>query len=231
MLTTQLIPSVEKRISSWIDVVQKQKTLESELSKPEHATITISREFGCEAYPIAEILQKKLSGISGKEWITFDRAMMDKVLEDNDLTRRAISSIGERPRFLDNLFSAMSSHWKNEEKVYQLLSETLVALAKERHAILIGMGSCVITQKIENTFHFRLVAPMEFKIQSISKRLNLDPKEAESMIEKEQAKRDQFIHRYLDKNVHDMTYYDAVFNNGKASNEKIADMILKYIGL
>ena len=53
-----LIPSIEKRLGALIES-SRRTTLEYEagnLSKTKKLTITISREFGCEAYPMSECL-------------------------------------------------------------------------------------------------------------------------------------------------------------------------------
>ena len=70
MITQQLIPSVEKRISAWKDIKEKKV----DLTESSPANITISREFGCEGYPLAESLRDLLEKQSGSKWMIYDDA-------------------------------------------------------------------------------------------------------------------------------------------------------------
>ncbi len=66
----QLIPSVEKRISSWIEIQKKSKEQMKERIASK-LTITISREFGCEGYPLVAALKNKLDEKTGQVWTIF----------------------------------------------------------------------------------------------------------------------------------------------------------------
>jgi len=76
MPTARLIPNVERRLSAWVGV---QERLRREPRREARATITISRQFGCEAYPLAELLSKELGERTQETWTIFDEALINRV--------------------------------------------------------------------------------------------------------------------------------------------------------
>jgi hypothetical protein len=66
MATNLLIPSIEKRLGSFLEV-SRRKLLEHGLAddKRVRPTITLTREFGCEGYPVALKLQTLLEEVPG----------------------------------------------------------------------------------------------------------------------------------------------------------------------
>ena len=54
---SQLLPSVERRLSAWISLIDQRGRTEPQRSRP---TITISRRFGCEAFSLSERLKRLL---------------------------------------------------------------------------------------------------------------------------------------------------------------------------
>lgn len=49
MPVERLIPSIDRRLSAWISVRDRVATR----TRRDRLTITISRQFGCEGYPLA----------------------------------------------------------------------------------------------------------------------------------------------------------------------------------
>lgn len=66
MTETRLIPSIEMRLSSLLEMTRRRDMESEARGKSTRPTITISREFGCEAYPMAERLQELLEKRTGK---------------------------------------------------------------------------------------------------------------------------------------------------------------------
>lgn len=82
MAIDRLIPSVEGRLSAWISV---QDRLREQPPRSLRPTLTITRQFGCEAYPLAERLKGTLDTRTGDTWTIFDKAL----IEADAATRRA----------------------------------------------------------------------------------------------------------------------------------------------
>ena len=80
-----LIPSIETRESGWMRIRERLTTARQ---TPDHPSVTISRQDGCEGYSLGQRLKVLLEEASGQPWTVFDRALVDKVASDESLSRQ-----------------------------------------------------------------------------------------------------------------------------------------------
>ena len=87
MAKNVLIPSVEARLQGFIEV-GRRNLHENMLGSDERRfpTVTLTREFGCEGYPVAQKLQTLLQERSGHPWVVMDRALLEAVARSHDLS-------------------------------------------------------------------------------------------------------------------------------------------------
>ena len=166
MITRQLIPSVEKRISAWIELNERKITQRD--ASP--ANITISREFGCEGYPLAEALKKHLTEKSSKNWMIYDDALIKSLQANQDLSQHLLKNYGERNKFLDDLLDMVASHWQSEEDGFRQMTQFIFSLAKKGHGIFVGRGAFSVIKNLKNCYHIRLKAPLSFRAQKLVER-------------------------------------------------------------
>jgi cytidylate kinase len=225
------IPNVDTRIGALEEFNRRQLERVEQKSKGHkpHPSITISREFGCEAYPVAEKLCELMKAQTGDDWLLMDNALLEAVAARHNLSKEMLKNLGETNRYLNEFLAAFSSDWGSQEDHFRLLSKFIISIASEGNVIIVGRGSAVVTQNLKNCHHFKLFAPMSFKIASISRRLDLSTTEAEKLIIKKQQLRDRFNKEFLDLDKHDLSYYDFLFNNGKMSTELIAETVAAYV--
>lgn len=225
MSTQKLIPNVERRLSAWISV---QEHLSQEPQPEPRLTITISRQFGCEGYPLAESLEALLEERTGEPWTVFDKALLERVSRETHLSEQRLGNIGDDSQILDNLAN-MIPGWRTHSEAYELLARYIVRIAREGNAIIVGRGGAVVVQSLPNCFHFRLEAPHEHRVQSIQQRLGLGRDKAEALVVEQQQGRERFIERFLHCSMADTRYYNAVFNTAKNPLERVARSILELI--
>ncbi len=223
-----LIPSVEKRLTSFMELTRKaaKEVSEKEKRKP---TITISREFGCQGYPTAEKLKAILEERTNEQWPIMDKALLDEVAKTHHLIESVLAKLGEKSRVVEDIISTLSPNWLNEHDYYRLLCKEIIALAIGGNVIIVGRGSAIVTQSFDNCFHFRLYASMKFKTEYISRRTGLSASETELFIEKKQRQRDAFVRDFLNYDSKDLKDYHLVFNNDKNNAERIAGIIADYV--
>jgi cytidylate kinase len=226
MPITVLIPSVEQRMRAYMELSHRVKTLAPRATlKP---TITLSREFGCEAFPVASELVKQAEKKTGEPWVLVDKSLLDEVARNHRVAEEIILSLGEKPRWVDEMFATFSPRWKGDADYYRLLCEQVVMVATAGNAVIVGMAAAVITKEMKNCFHYRLIAPHDFKVKSIARRMNISRQDAEISVLDQQKERDRVVRRVLDADEHDQLHYHALFNNGKLKNAQIAHLILEH---
>ena len=222
-----LIPAVEQRLRAYHELSTRAKSLVE--GAPLKPTITISREFGCEAYPVAEEVVKLAEKITGEQWLLADISLLDAVAKEHNIPEEMMLSLGNKPRWLDDMFATFSPQWKTDADYYRLLGEQVVAIATAGNAVFVGLGAAIIAQAMKNCSHFRLIADMDFKVRSIARRMQISKQEAEIVIVDQQKERDKIIRKLLDADEHYSLYYHAIFNNGKVRNQQIARIIADFV--
>lgn len=226
-----LVPSIETRLGALLEISRrKDEDLASRLKagKPRPA-ITISREFGCEAYPMAECLKGLMEKKTGQDWVVMDKGLLEEVAKHHNLSEDILRGLGEKTRILDEMLATFSPRWKSEKDHFRLLCKHMFSLAEKGNVIIVGRGSAIVTQPLKNCYHFRMFASQPFKVRSISRRMGISEAEAVSCIEKKQKQRDAFIRDFLDQDAQNMRFYNMIFNNDKNSPERIAKVIVEYV--
>jgi cytidylate kinase len=225
------IPSVDLRVGSLLEYNRKQlqNAGTHHIKQKQPPCITLSREFGCECYPVAEKLCELMTRSSGEQWLLMDKALLEEVAHRHNLSEELLRGLGEKNQILNEVLATFSPRWKSDKDHFRLLCRHIVLLAEKGNVIIVGRGGAVVTHHLENCHHFRLYASLAFKITSVAKRLNIAHEEAEKLIQRKQKQRDRFIVDFLDQDAHDVSYYDILFNNDRNSPVKIAQTISDYM--
>lgn len=226
-----LVPSIDTRLGALLEINRrKDEDAASRVKATKaHPAITISREFGCEAFPMAECLKEQMEKKTGQEWVVMDKSLLEEVAKHHNLSEKILHGLGEKNRILDEMLATFSPRWKSEKDYFRLLCKQMFSLAEKGNVIIVGRGSSIVTQHLKNCYHFRMFASQAFKVRSIARRLSVSEAEAESYIEKKQRQRDAFIRDFLDQDAHDMRFYNMIFNNDKNPPTRIAQTIAEYV--
>jgi cytidylate kinase len=218
-----LHPSVEQRLRAYHELSGRAKSFAKEA--PLKPTITLSREYGCEAFPVAEELVKLAELATGEQWLLVDISLLNAVAKEHHISEEVMLSLGRKPTWLDEMFATLSPHWKSDAEYYRLLCEQVVMIATAGNAVFVGLGAAIITQQMKNCFHFRMIADQEFRVGSIARRMKIPRQEAEMIVLEKEKERDAVIRKLLDADEHHPLYYHAIFNNAKVRNKEIAGTI------
>ena len=227
MPTGDLFPSVEQRMKAYHGLSHRAKDLIKKPVQPK-PTITLTREFGCEAFPIAEELVRQAQKKTGEAWVLVDKSLLDAVAREHAIPDKIMQSLGSKPRWFDDMISTFSANWKGDADYYRLLCEQVVMAATAGHAVIVGLGAPIITKSLKNCCHYRLIAEHDFKVASIARRMKIPKQEAEIIVLDRQKERDRIIRQLLNADEHNPLLYHAIFNNGKTKNQVIVRTILEH---
>ena len=225
------IPSVDLRIGSLEEYNRKQKekaALQHRKSKP-RPCITISREYGCEGYPVAERLRELMMQKTGDEWVLIDKAVLEEVSRRHNISEAILQTLGENNQILNEVLATFSPLWKSHHDYFKLLSRHVVALAEQGNVIISELGGAVITRHIEHSFHFRIYGSDAFKSATLALRLNIEKTAAEKMMHHQQKARDHFTRDFLNQDGHDSALFHILFNNDRIDAGGIAHTIADFV--
>jgi cytidylate kinase len=216
---------LEKCIS-FIELWPKGK--ESSVPAVTRPAITISRMTGAGGYAVASALVDYLHMHvpAHDRWTVFDQNLVGKVLEDHHINKRFADFMEEshKSMLIDSVEEWMGLH-PSSWTLVQRTNATILQLAKMGNVILVGRGAMVITSKLKNVFHVRLVGSLEKRIEYGQQLYGLDRKAALNFIKKRDEGRKRYLKDNFDADVDDPLLYHVIINTDLVQYDEAARLI------
>jgi hypothetical protein len=197
--------------------------------------ITISRQTGAGSKPVCEKLiniMDEYSEFEGVKWAFFDRNLIERVLEDHNLPKQ-ISEFMQEGKYkhlsstVYELLGLKPAEWALVHKT----TDTILQLARMGNVVIVGRGSNIITSKLKNTFHVRLIASLEKRVEHIKSLMDMNEKEALQYIKKEDENRKKYIKSYFHADVEDPLLYHMIVNTDLLTHKGAAYLIAEAVVL
>jgi cytidylate kinase len=212
-----------------------QKTDKNFLKRELYPCITISRQAGAGAKPVCEKLVNIMDEYSepeGINWAYFDRNLIEKVLEDHHLPKQ-ISEFMEEGKYkhLSSVVNELLGLKPAEWTIIHKTTDTILQLARMGNVVIVGRGANIITSKLNNAFHVRLIASMEKRIEYMQSLMGFTEKEALNYIKKEDENRKKYLNSYFDVDADDPLLYHMIVNTDLLTHKGAAYLIAEAVVL
>ena len=208
-----------------------QKFIKREL----YPCITISRQTGAGSKPVCEKLieiMDEYSEFEGVKWAYFDRNLIEKVLEDHNLPKQISEFMHEgKYKHLNSVVYELLGLKPSEWTLVHKTTDTILQLARMGNVVIVGRGANVITAKLKNTFHVRLIASLEKRIEHIKVLMDMNEKEALSYIKKEDENRKKYLKSYFHVDADDPLLYHMTVNTDLLTHKGTAYLIAEAVVL
>ena len=196
--------------------------------------ITISRQTGCGARGIAwaicgELNKKSPSAKTEGTWRFISREILQESAEQLNLDPDALKSvIDDKNRgMMDQIIGALSTHsHKSDQKIMKTVQEVIRQFGNNGNVIIIGRGGASICHDIRLSLHIRLVAPEDWRISEIARRLDFSKAYATEYVKKRDEERELLVTRLLGRKP-DSSAYDVELNRSRFSEQELADAIIQ----
>ena len=201
--------------------------------------VTISRQKGCGAYPIANLLIDKLNDLKypyGKRvpWKLISKEIMEesagKLKMKPALIDPLLNKYGKSV-FNEIILSLTHQSLPGDIKIKNTIRSVIENAASEGNIIIIGRGGVSITRNYRNSLHIRLEAPLDWRIKVIAKNENISLQEAEKIVKERDLERSALKLYFLGKTTTDHHIYDLVINVSTMDQAEIAEAIFSIVKL
>jgi cytidylate kinase len=219
---------VEARIAAHVHAWEKVKPLGDKRRLETYPFVCISREFGCEALPLAQHLVEVLNERCRPSipWVSYDRELLDKVSEELHIQRAILDMLdGQRRDEMSELFDNIINRKVDDALVVRKLAEVIRTLATHGHSVLVGRGSSLVTQDLRNGMHIRLVAPRAWRVHTIAAVRNLSVAEAEKTVTEGEKQRKQYINTFFVLDPDFPFHHDLVIDNSRFNLVQITEIV------
>lgn len=233
MATSFLPASVEMRLKAQMEIWHRlamSDEREKQAIQPA-PFVTISRQYGCMAYSLADCLAQRLNA-EFPEWdfTIYDRKILEMMVDDERCTAEVINSLSERTRgVIEDWVGHLLAGRPPEIRVYHHLATTLCSIAALGQAILIGRGGAAITRKIPTGIHVRLIAPIDWRIENLRNYPDRANETRIEVVKQADKERENFVRKYLGVEVNDPELYHLIMNNQFLTMEEQVEIIVKLV--
>lgn len=204
-------------------------------AKPEthYQSVTLSREAGSGGNLVAEHLVESLQRTNRKgsrPWTMFDRNLVERVLEDHQLPTRLAKyfpedRLTELEDIMDEVFGLRPASWTLVEQT----CETILKIAALGGAVIIGRGANIVTRKLPDVLHVRLVGSLEVRARRLSESRGMTRKSALDLIQKEDMGRRRYVKKYFHEDIGNPLLYHMVLNTDLISIEEATTTIARVV--
>ena len=196
--------------------------------------ITISRDYGCPAKRLAGILSSALNRIELENytqyrWQWISKEILDESARELNLKPAMVREVAnkEHDGVVDDIVKSLSQKdYPGDIKIKKTIGEVIRSFAEHGHAIIVGRGGVSITKDIPNSLHIKIQAPLEWRINDVSKKQMITLSEAKKKIAHIDAQR-ALIREYFEGSKIDNNAFDVIFNYLTLDEEDIIAAIIK----
>lgn len=215
------------KAKKYLDLISARS--EQERDKLRGPCITISRETGANARKYGEQLLLQLPQFqkhSTSPWAYFDKELIDKIINDHDWPQRYSEYLFDKNSsvfgdYINELLGLHTGMYAIQRKIVK----SIVRLAEQGNVIIVGRGANIITAKMSNSFHIRLTASLEKRINHLVDYHKLSPAEAIEFIETEEEARKKYIKKNFLKDIDDPQLYHLIININLFNDEEVTELI------
>lgn len=189
--------------------------------------ITISREVGCSGLKLARILSDRLNTRKlSSDWIVLSKEIFHESAKELNMEPEQVRKIFKQSDkyIFDEIIKAFKyKNYKSERKIVKTVTDVILSFAVDGFSIIVGAGH-IIAKDIQNALHIRLVAPLEYRINSIMENNQLNRNEAIAFIMRVEKERITF-RKAINKGDLNDEMFDIWINRASFSDEEVVDII------
>ncbi len=190
--------------------------------------ITISREVGCNGLKLARLIAERLNQKRMmSEWKVLSKEIFYESAKELDVDPEKVrQTLKKTDRYtFDQILKAFNDkRFKSEKKIINTVREVVRSAAIDGFKIIVGRAGHIISEDIENALHIRLIAPLDYRINTIVHNNKLTKSEAIEFIKKVEKERIAF-RKSITGEEHYEELFDLTINRASFSDDVAVDMV------
>ncbi len=201
------------------------------------AVITISRQFGAGAMKLGKMLAEKFGYTLASREIV--QGIADKAKVSTDFVLSVEKEAGTRlSRFMTRIISSRGmvnkilrddSGYIDEKLYLDYLVLTIVQIADEGNAVIMGRGSQYILRSHPDAVHILLVDDLENRIKRVERREKTSYEQATRIVHHEDKRRLSLYHRLGKQDYDSPSLYHMVLNMSRLTRPQAFEMIRRIV--
>lgn len=193
----------------------------------EHVIFTIGRQFGAGGRAVAALIGDKL-GIP-----VYDNSLLTEAAKEYGYSPDIFKKRDEKHHLfgLSRLFSSNAynaDNYMGDNMLFQMQSQAIREIAAKGPCVIIGRCADYILRDHGKLVSVFLTAPMDVRVERVVRRLQVDVKTAEKIINRKENNRKEYYNGYTLGNWGDSSTYKMCINTSAIGMEETADLIIEF---
>jgi cytidylate kinase len=181
---------------------------------------------------LAERLNRKLPSPQ-HPWNCLDHELVERIAQDHHLSMELIDSLERSSHtWIEELISGFShsDHSPSDLAVFRRVMQTMRALARAGHVILVGLEGEQMTAGMPGGLHVRIIAPFEWRVRNLAKTDGLSEEDARNRVKLLDKDRNAFAEKFW-PHVDRTVAFHVTLNSSMLSEDQMADCVMPLIGV
>jgi len=197
--------------------------------------VTISRQAGAGGIKFGHLLADRLNRLQPHQhpWHCLYRELVQRIAADHHLSTDLIDSLQKSSHtWIEEFLGGLShtDHSPSELAVLRRVMQTMRALARAGHVILVGLNGVLMTRDMPGGLHVRIIAPFEWRVQNLAKNDGLPEKDAREKVRLLDQDRNAFANQYWPHLPDRTEIFHLTLNASLLTEEQMADCVMPLIG-
>ena len=219
-MSNLLMSYLNKRMTG-DEVVKMSKT------KAAGPVITISREVGCNGVKLANLIASRLnSRAMESNWKVVSKEVFEESAKELKMEPEQVRKTLQSETFVfEDMIKAFSDkNYKSNLTIGNTMKRIILQIATEGNCIIVGRAGHIIASGIKNALHIRLLATLDYRINTIMQNNHLNREESINFINRVEKERIAFRKAIL-KDHPENELFDIAFNRASFSDEEMVELI------
>lgn len=191
--------------------------------------ITISRQTGCDARQVANLVIQKLNiRYKTNKWKWVDKDFIYSIARELNTDKARVEGFykGVENSNLAEMIMAFSGGFVSDNRIKKAINDVVLSICKEGYVVLVGRGGVSIANNIIDSLHVRLMAPFYWRVENVMKKKSLEIGKAEEFVLDTDEKRFRLIQMFLKQKSVNIDYlFDSTINRRSFTIDQTATLI------
>ena len=197
-----------------------------------HIIINVGRQVGAGGQEIGRMLAKDF------EAKYYDRELLNLAAKESGFSEKFFKQNDEKKGFLRGLLNVQTPHFMggnlygsnfSQESLFKFQSDAILKAADEGSCVFVGRCADYVLRERKNVVSVFVTASMDFRIQQIMTKQDLDRPQARKFIEQREAKRAAYYNYYTGKKWGAAESYDLCIDTSVLGLQATEQLIAYFI--
>jgi hypothetical protein len=191
--------------------------------------VTISRQYGCGAFYLGQLLVESLNKQAKRErlWKIYNKYILKQIADETNITVDMLDNeLETKSNFLLGFLRSLSdSQIPSQSHIRHLTTLLIRKIALYGNAVIIGQAGVVATVELPRGLAVRLEAPEEWRIEQVAARGDLNRAAARELVRRKDHER-EYVQKIYQEMQPNRSAFHVVYDCSVFDREQIAQQII-----